>query len=157
MNESSFPTAHASGLASVVHELCWRMCWSMCSSLFMWHPPTERMKELPSYSLRVWEWGLGRYWVVGGAVWSGVEGQPVIHPEERKGECVLDSIPKKKKRGKGEKRKTRIPSAGRAVLRDSRFINTHTRTHTCTKHRHRPAMNSALMYFLSLVTLVWMI
>lgn len=121
-------------------------------SLFMWHLLTQSMKEFPGYSLSVW---------VGGGMAGGGVGQPVTYSEERKGECMLGSIPGEKKKKKVEKRKTRIPSAGRAVLRDWCFINTractHTHTHARTKHRHRPAMNAAPMCFLSLVTLVWMI
>lgn len=54
-------------------------------------------------------WCYGVEW--GFSFWGGgVGGQPVIYPEERKGECVLESIPEEKKKGgKGEKRKDKDP------------------------------------------------
>lgn len=75
--------------------------------------------------------GVGGLWVRVCVVHGGFGG-PIIYPGERKGRCVLESIPEGRKREREEKRKTRIPSAGGAVLRDWRFINTCAHTHTQT-------------------------
>lgn len=71
----------------------------------------------------------------------------------KKKQVRVESIPEGKKRGKGEKRKTRIPLAGRAVLRACTMDIVHAHVH----YGHYLAMNCAPMCFLSLVTLVWMI
>ena len=74
---------------------------------------------------RVWEWGGG-----GGEGVCGGVGGATYHRSWRKKRGLDAGEYSRGKENKGRKEKTRIPSAGEAVLRDWRFINTRTRAHT---------------------------
>lgn len=83
-----------------------------------------------TYSVEVWKRGVGVCAGAGAGVCYGdLRGPPTYHISWRKKRRVhAGEYSTGKENREGRKEKTRIPSAGRAVLRDWRFIN--TRTHT---------------------------